>query len=125
MARAHVSPEGLRKIRELAAHWGQIVARRAFGDQGPGLDVDLTAMEEVAQAAADGLTQGVLTTLLQQQARTLGTQQPCPDCGRLCTLAVQPRQLKVRTGQLEHQEPAAYCPDCRRDFFPPTAGAAP
>jgi hypothetical protein len=27
-------------------------------------------------------------------------------------------------GQLSQREPLCYCPDCRRDFFPPTAPAA-
>lgn len=125
MARAKVSPEDLRKIRALAAQWGHIVARRAFGDKGPGLDVDLTAMEEVAQAAAAGITEGALATLLEQQAQALGTRQPCPDCGRLCSLQTRPRPLKVQGGQLPHHEPVGHCPDCRRDFFPPTDRPAP
>ena len=37
MARAKVSPEDLRKIRELAAEWGKIVTRRA-GDAAAELD---------------------------------------------------------------------------------------
>src|SRR4051794_34282900 len=34
-----------------AKQWGKIVVRRAFGEHGPGLDVDLDAMEQVAAAA--------------------------------------------------------------------------
>lgn len=34
------------------------------------------------QVAAAGLTEGTLATLPEQQARLLGTEQPCPDCGR-------------------------------------------
>jgi hypothetical protein len=49
----------------LAARWGKIVARHAFGADGPGTDVDLSAMEQVARAAAAGLTEGTLTTLLE------------------------------------------------------------
>src|SRR5947209_5581210 len=40
MASSQLTPQDLQKIRELAAQWGKIVARRAFGDSGPGLDVD-------------------------------------------------------------------------------------
>jgi len=123
MPSPRLSPQDLQKIRDLAAQWGKIVARRAFGDQGPGLDVDLTAMEEVAQAAAAGLTEGALSTLLTQQAQALGTRQPCPGCGRPCTLRTQPRSLQVEGGPLRHDEPVGHCPDCRRDFFPPTASA--
>jgi hypothetical protein len=126
MARAKISPQDLQNIRDLAAQWGKIVARRAFGDRGPGLDVDFTALEQIAAAAAAGLTEGTLTTLLEQQATTLGAEAPCPACGRSCPLHRQPRPLHIDSGQaIEHHEPFAHCPDCRRDFFPPTDHAAP
>jgi len=125
MARRKLSPQDLQEIRDLAARWGKIVVRHAFGEAGPGLEVDLDAMEQVATAAAQGLTEGTLATLLQQQARLLGTEQPCPGCGRLCPVERHQRPLTVRGSQLTHSEPLAHCPDCRRDFFPPTAAAAP
>jgi hypothetical protein len=37
----------------------------------------------------------------------------------------QPRPLKVQGGQVQHHEPVGHCPDCRRDFFPPTDRPAP
>src|SRR5437016_663448 len=51
MARRELPPAKLQEIREVAAQWGKIVARRAFGDAGPGADADLRTMEAVAQAA--------------------------------------------------------------------------
>jgi len=126
MARAQISPQDLQNIRDLAAQWGRIVARRAFGDHGPGLDLDFTALEQVAAAAAAGLTEGTLTTLLEQQANALGEHQPCPGCGRPCAMQRQPRPLHIDSGQaIEHREPFGHCPDCRRDFFPPADPAAP
>ena len=83
MPRRHFTPQELQELRELATHWGKIIARRAFGDDGPGLDIDLDTMEQIAQAAAAGLNEGTLQILLEQQAEALGDQQPCPDCGRL------------------------------------------
>jgi hypothetical protein len=124
MARVSFTPQDLQKIRELAAGWGKIVARHAFDEQGPGTAVDLTAMEEVALAAAAGLTEGTLSTLLEQQARCLGPQQACPACGHLCPLRKEPRPLDVRGGTVQLDEPVGHCPDCRRDFFPPTAPPA-
>jgi hypothetical protein len=123
MTRRQFSPEGLREIRELAKGWGKIVARRACGD-GPLTEVDLSAMEQLAQAAAAGLTEGTLTTLLEQQAQALGPEQPCPDCGRPCPVRRAERTLACRDGTLTQSEPVGHCPDCRRDFFPPTAPAA-
>jgi hypothetical protein len=124
MPRRQFSPQDLREIRELAARWGQIVARHAFGADGPGTEVDLTAMEQVARAAAAGLTEGTLATLLEQQARALGAEQPCPGCGRPCPVRRAERTLACRDGTLTQSEPACHCPDCRRDFFPPAAAAA-
>ena len=125
MARRAFTPEELQELHDLAAQWGKIVARRAFGDEGPGLDVDLDTMEQIALAAAGGLTEGTLQTLLQRQAHALGEQQPCPDCGRPCRLRPQQRPLQVQSAQLQQNEPVGHCPDCRRDFFPPTAHLAP
>lgn len=125
MARRGFTPEELHELRCLAAQWGKIVSRRAFGDDGPGRDVDFTAMEQIALAAAAGLTEGTLPTVLEQQADALGEPQPCPDGGRPCALRRQERPLQVQGTQLQHREPSGYCPDCRRDFFPPTAHLAP
>jgi hypothetical protein len=124
MSRRQLSPQDLQEIRELAKGWGKIVGRQAFGD-GPDTQVDLSAMEEVARAAAAGLTEGTLTTLLEQQARVLGPEQPCPDCGRPCLVRRAARTLACRDGTLTQSEPVCHCPDCRRDFFPPEAPAAP
>jgi hypothetical protein len=125
MARRELPPELLQEIRDLAAGWGKIVARRAFGDQGPGLDVDFDTMEQVARAAACGLTEGALATSLQQQAGALGAEQPCPSCGAPCPVRRQPRELATPGATVTHHEPVCHCPACRRDFFPPAAGAAP
>ena len=125
MMRTRLKPEDLRNIRELAAEWGKIVARRAFGPEGPGLDVDFTALEEVALEAARGLTEGTLASLLEQQASALGDEQPCPDCGRACRVTREPRVLHLNGGQpVQQSEPVCHCPACRRDFFPPQADAA-
>jgi hypothetical protein len=125
MAGRSFTPEEIHELRCLATQWGKIVSRRAFGDAGPGLDVDFATMEQIARAAAAGLTEGTLQTLLQQQADALGEQQPCPDCGRPCGLRRQPRMLQTQGTALQQDEPIAHCPDCRRDFFPPTAHPAP
>jgi len=119
MTQRKLSPQKLQEIRELAAGWGKIVARRCLGEDGPGSGIDLMAMEQIAAAAAAGLTEGTLSTLLQQQAATLPDEQPCPGCGRPCPLEREERPLAVQGGQLTLSEPVCHCPDCRRDFFPP------
>jgi hypothetical protein len=119
MAQRKLSPEKLREIHELAASWGKIVARRAFGETGPDMGVDLTAMEEIAATAAAGLTESTISILLQQQAQGLGAEQPCPDCGLLCPVGFENRPLAVKGGRFLYHEPVCHCRVCRRDFFPP------
>jgi hypothetical protein len=119
MSHSKLSSQKLQEIRELAAGWGKIVARRALGESAPGEPFDLSSMEQIAAAAAAGLTEGTLGILLDQQAQALDSQQPCPDCGRLCTLAQEDRPLAVKGALLTLHEPVCHCPDCRRDFFPP------
>ena len=120
MAQHPLSQQKIQEIRDLAAQWGRIVARRAFGDGGPAQDTDFSTLEQIAQAAAAGLTEGTLTTLLDQQAQSLPQQPTCPDCGRPCPFSYEDRDLTVKGGQIPLHEPVCHCPDCRRDFFPPT-----
>lgn len=125
MARSRVNSEGLREIHELGAELGKIVAKRAFGEQGPGPEADFTALEEVALEAARGLTEGALAALLERLALDLGPEQPCPDCGRPCPVTRETRALHLKGGQpIQHSEPVCHCPACRRDFFPPQARVA-
>jgi hypothetical protein len=125
MASRSLSPQQLQEIHDLAAQWGKIVARRAFGEAAPDRELDFQTMERAAAAAAAGVTEGTLATLLEQQARALGTEAPCPACGRLCPVGFADRPLTVRGGQLTLHEPVCHCPDCERDFFPPADLPAP
>src|SRR5260370_25155202 len=90
MASGKLNNKDLAEIHALAKQWGKIVVRRAFGDQGPGLGVDLDAMEQVAAAAAAGLTAGALEEATHKQSLHLPTEQPCPTCRRLSTTHPQP-----------------------------------
>jgi hypothetical protein len=119
MAKGKPSEQQLAEIRELAAEWGKIVARRIGPESG---SFDFAAMEQIAAAAAAGLTEGTLGVLVDQQAQSLGAFPPCPDCGRLCAVDHEDRLLTVKGGvQVPLHEPVCHCPDCRRDFFPPKA----
>ncbi len=121
MGSRKLSPQDLENIKQLAKSWGKIVVRRAFGDEGPGLDVDLAQMEEVAVAAAQGVTAGALEEATRQQAQSLGQEQSCPQCGQRCGMVEKERSVEVRGGNFQHREPMGYCPACRRSFFPSAA----
>jgi hypothetical protein len=124
MATRKLTADDLEAIRQLAKQWGKIVVRRAFGEQGPGLDVNLTQMEEMAYAAAQGLTAGALEEATSQQGQQLGEQQPCPTCGKLCLVVSEERPIHVQGGAFQLREPKCYCPTCRRAFFPSASNAA-
>ena len=120
MTKGKPSQQQLAEIRELAAEWGKIVVRR-LGPESGGLD--FAAMEQIAVAAAAGLTEGTLGVLLHQQVQSLGAEHPCPDCGRACPVQHEDRTLTVKGGaEVPLHEPVCHRPDCRRDFFPPPGG---
>jgi hypothetical protein len=123
MATPRFTPEELDQLHELARQWAKIVSKRTFGDDGPGLDVDFRTFEQIATTAAQGLTEGTLQLLLEQQARKLPEDQPCPHCGKLCPTASHTRILTAQVAEVEQVERIAHCPDCRRDFFPPADGS--
>jgi len=120
MSKRKLTPEQFQQLRELAVAWGKIVAQRAAdNDPDACLELDFEQMEQLAAAAAQGLTEGTLAALLEQQTRTLNTEIPCPDCNTLCELKQKKRTLTIPKGQLQLPEPFCHCPKCRRDFFPP------
>ena len=125
MATHQFTSDELRQLHDLAAQWAKIVSRRAFGDDGPGLDVDFRTFEQIAHAAAHGLTEGTLQLLLEQQAAKLPPDQPCPDCGTLCPTRPSTRTLTAHGAEVQQAQPVAHCPACRRDFFPPPPGSRP
>lgn len=107
-----------REILSLAEDWGKVVARRAFGDEGPDLDLNFDAIEAVAFQAAQAVIKGTIQQSLSQQMRKLGETQPCPQCRRVCPVETEPRELVVRGATVQYDEPKCHCPTCRRDFFP-------
>jgi hypothetical protein len=110
MATREPTLEALERITELARRWGKIIVREQWGEDGPGFDVDLDQMEQVALAAVRGLLAGTLETATQNQARTLGEQHPCPDCNRRCPLVTEDRTVTTGEGSFEHHKPKAHCP---------------
>src|SRR5262245_41034272 len=125
MAKRTFTPEDLDALHELARRWGKIMCKQAFGDQGPGTEVHLDTMEQIAVVAMRGLAAGTLEAATAQQAAALGSHQPCPDCGQLCLVRHEGRTVTTRGGPFEHHEPVCHCTRCRRDFFPSTSPVEP
>jgi hypothetical protein len=126
MSSRKLTQQDLDAVHAFAKQWGKIIVRRAFGDHGPDLDTDLDTMEQLALAAARGLTAGTLEQATTLHAQRLPEQLPCPACGLLCTVHHEDRNVSVRGGATFcHHEPVAHCTACRRAFFPSTPSAAP
>src|SRR3990172_1054082 len=97
---------------------GKNCCAAAFGEQGPSLDVDFAQMEEVARAAAPGLTAGALEDAPSPPGQPTGKNPPRPPGGRLCPVSSEERPFRVKGGVIQPREPKCHCPTCRRDFFP-------
>ncbi len=118
-------PPDRSELRDMAHDWGKIVTKRAFGDSGPGLDLDFDSIELLAVEMAQALTRGTIEEILETQFRLLGSEQPCPDCSRPSTVQKAPRILHIRGGtEITYNEPVCHCRTCRRDFFPSAAQSA-
>ena len=110
-----------KEIEEIAAGWGKLLAKETFPN-GPGLDVTLADMEEVAARAARAIVRGAVETMTGEQAKQFAEELPCPICGRMCAVKRKSRPMTVRGGEATLDEPVAHCPACRRDFFPSASG---
>jgi len=121
MLSGKVSERKLKEIEEIAAGWGKLAAKNVF-PTGPGLDVTLVEMEEVANRAARAIVRGAVETMTCEQAKQFGEELPCPICERMCAVKRKFRPMTVRGGEATLDEPVAHCPACRRDFFPSASG---
>jgi hypothetical protein len=121
MASKEARERRVKEIQEIAAGWGKIIAREAFPD-GPGLDVTLADMEELAIAASRSLVKGTVEAMTGSQGEQFGEEAACPLCGKMCPLEPASRPMIVRGGDAMLSEPVGHCPTCRRDFFPAAAG---
>jgi hypothetical protein len=110
--------DDLSDLRDMAYGWGKIVTRRAYGEEGPGLDLDFNSIESLAVDMGQAVIRGIIEDVLQNQFQRLGDHQPCPGCGQSCPVGKAPRTIQVRNGTVHYDEPVGHCPACRRDFFP-------
>jgi len=97
------------------------VVRHAYGPDGLPWHTRFTAVEDIAVQVGDLLARQVLHLALQGQAACARPDDltACPSCaGPLEQRPDQRRDLKARPGDLTWNEPATYCPRCRRAFFP-------
>jgi len=110
-------------VGRVAEGWGKVVARRVEEQVGPNLELDADDIEQIAKNAACAVAKGAIEELLEKKAATLGSEEPCPECGRLCLVQREPRTITFWGAAVTYREPKCHCPACRWDFFPSTTGA--
>jgi len=146
--------ERVGELAGLVQGWGKLLSGEAYGPEGPGFDVDLAGMEELATIMQQALLEGFCEEMTQRQADRLPETQACPQCGsecevEPCTESAEgagpmedepaadepaqktpgkkppgPRCMQLRHGTFKLKESACYCRRCRRYFFPSADGLA-
>jgi hypothetical protein len=97
------------------------VVRHAYGPDGMPWGTRFTDVEDIAVQVGDLLAREVLHVALTGQAARPRPDDltACPSCsGALDERPDQLRELQSGPGDLAWDEPATYCPRCRRAFFP-------
>ena len=95
---------------------------KLYGPDGPAWGTKLTEIEDVCLDIREILTEQMLAESLRRQAESSvspTSETCCPSCGEeLNSTLKQPRRVTTRAGDAVWVEPAAYCRQCRRAFFP-------
>lgn len=111
-------PAPLRPVVVAAA---KNLATHLYGPEGPAWGTSFASIEELAVQISRLLGSELIQQALQRQANqpAPAALQSCPACcGPLDERPPEPRSVQTTTGSADWQEPACYCPRCRRAFFP-------
>jgi hypothetical protein len=115
------------ELRPVVAAAAKNLANHLWGPQGPAWGTSFASLEGLTNQISELLASQLLHQALQRQA-----DQPlpedllaCPACsGVLDEQPPEPRSVHTTCGTADWQEPARYCPRCRRAFFPSIQGPA-
>jgi hypothetical protein len=70
--------DDFQELRDLAYGWGEIVTRRAYGEEGPRLDLDFDSIESLAVDMRQAVIRGTIEEVFRGQLQRLADHQPCP-----------------------------------------------
>lgn len=112
------------ELKRWVENMGEILAHKAFGEQGPDLQTSLADMERFLGPLLEQMAAGFLRQSVTDQAERLTDEVPCPTCGRACVVAAQDkeRQMTTEHGDFRFAERIGHCDRCERSFFPSAAG---
>ena len=120
--RRKLTPE-LERIHPYVKGVAKNLIERLYGPKGPAWGTRLEALEDVALAVRELLSQAMLEQALERQAAEEAERpaeyQACPGCGRPAQARdPEPRILQTRGGEVQWSEPHEHCRACRQAFFP-------
>jgi hypothetical protein len=125
MARYQVATAAAEPVRPYLEGVAKSLVDRLFGPDGPAWGTKLSALEDTLKAVRQVLTEKMLDEALQRQANTVEQRPPdfqnCPTCGREVHRDPASDDARIHQtdgGEAEWLEPATYCRNCRRSFFP-------
>ena len=125
MARYQVATAAADPVRPSLEGVAKCLVDRLFGPEGPAWGTKLSAIEDTLKAVRQVLTEKMLDEALQRQANTVEQRPPafqnCPKCGREVQRDPDSDDARIHqtdVGEAEWLEPATYCHQCRRSFFP-------
>ena len=111
-------------VRPYVEGMAKNLADRIWGPNGLPWGTPLAELEDVVLSIRQILSDKLLHLALQRQASDEQTARPaeycdCPSCdGPTEPREPEPRVVNTRCGDAEWKEPHAFCPRCRRAFFP-------
>ena len=113
------------ELKQWAEQIGEILSKRAFGEQGPDLHTSLADLEELLGPILKQMAAGYLRAAVSDQAERLPDEAPCPTCGVGCAVARAEgaRQMTTEHGDFCFVERVGHCDRCGRSFFPSAEGA--
>jgi hypothetical protein len=103
-----------RLLREAAEAAADLQAAQR-GTRGP---VHFSQIEAEAHAVGCALSSGIQERMVREATTDIPQKLPCPQCGKLCKVKFDRREIQSTDGPIMILEPECHCRHCRRDFFP-------
>ncbi len=121
--RKEVAARKAQAVREEIRQFAEQLRQKVYAGQGyPDWGTLFSEIEELGVQIGDAVCREFVQQAVSDQARGGGPcaeEQRCPTCdGPLECRAGEPRPLLTRRGEIGWEEPQAYCPKCRKAFFP-------
>jgi hypothetical protein len=110
-----------REVREEIRRFAEQLRRRVYAEGYPEWGTLFSEIEELGVQVGDALCREFVQQSVSDQAGSDGVcrEHRCATCdGPLKPREAEPRALLTRRGEVAWQEPEAYCPKCRKAFFP-------